>query len=78
LKIYHLATLVDTAFFYQCRKATSGKTNLNMFRPGQVGNVQNVGEGRQHLHLLQNLLSAGRADDQQPSTPWRVLLQQHQ
>jgi hypothetical protein len=33
--------------------------------PGEVGNVKNIREGRDHLQLIQDLASARRSDDQQ-------------
>lgn len=33
--------------------------------PGDVGDVDGGAEGVQHLHLLQHVLAAGGADDQQ-------------
>lgn len=49
-----------------------------MGRVGQVGHVQNVSKGREHLHLLQNLSTTGGAQDQETSALWWVLLQQNQ
>ncbi len=40
--------------------------------------MQNIRERRQHLHLLQHLLPARRADDQQPAAFRGILLEQHQ
>ena len=45
---------------------------------GEVGDVEDVGEGREHLHLLQDLPPRRGADDEQPLPLRRVLLQQHQ
>ncbi len=33
--------------------------------PGEVGNVKNISEGRDHLQLIQDLASARRSNDQQ-------------
>jgi hypothetical protein len=33
--------------------------------PGEVGDVKNISEGRDHLQLIQDLASARRSDDQQ-------------
>ena len=45
---------------------------------GEVGDVQDVGEGREHLHLLQDLPARRRADDEEAFPLRWVLLKQHQ
>ena len=42
----------------------------------EVGHVEHVGEGGEHLELVQHVLPAGRGHDQQLATLRRQLLQQ--
>ena len=42
----------------------------------EVGHVEHVGEGGEHLELVQHVLPAGRGYDQQLATLRRQLLQQ--